>query len=391
MNKIIKLAENTITSEEKHSLSKWIGQNDHFTKGSLTIKLEREFSKILKKKFSIFVNSGSSANLLIAKSIQEYHQKKKIRIIISAVSWITTVMPFEQLGYEIRLVDCNTENLGVDLIQLEKMCRKFKPQYVCIVHVLGHLNDMDELLKLSKKYNFKIIEDTCEAIGTKSNKLAGSFGLVSSFSFYYGHQISTIEGGMVSTSDKKLNEIMLSVRSHGWSRDQNKNQKRMLEKKYNIDKFRSLYSFYYSGFNLRSTEINAFLGLSQIKKIEKIAYIRNKNFLNYKNNLKKYWIQKSNAKIVSNFGYGTLVNNRAQVSKILIANGIECRPLICGNIARQPVWLNNYGKLKNLQNADIIHDYGIYLPNHANLSTKQINFICDIFKKIAKPKFFNFK
>jgi CDP-6-deoxy-D-xylo-4-hexulose-3-dehydrase len=391
MNKIIKLAENTITFNEKKNLSEWIVKNDHLTKGPLTIKLEKEFSKILKKKFSIFVNSGSSANLLIAKSIQEHHRKKNIRIIIPAVSWITTVMPFEQLGYEIRLVDCNTMDLGIDLIKLEEMCKKFKPEYVCIVHVLGHLNHMSELLKLSKKYKFKIIEDSCEAIGSKSNKLAGSFGFVSSFSFYYGHQISTIEGGMASTSDKKLNEIMLSVRSHGWSRDQNENQKRKLEKKYNIDKFRSLYSFYHSGFNLRSTEINAFLGLSQIKKIANIAHKRHKNFLDYRNNLKNYWTQKSKTKIVSSFGYGTLVSNRIEVSKIFKENNIECRPLICGNIARQPVWLDNFGKSKNLINADTVHDYGIYLPNHAGLNSKQINFICDTFKKIAKPKFFKTK
>ena len=391
MNKIIKLAENTITFNEKKKLSGWIVKNDHLTKGPLTIKLEKEFSKILKKKFSIFVNSGSSANLLIAKSIQEQHKKKNIRIIIPAVSWITTVMPFEQLGYEIQLVDCNTMDLGIDLIKLEEMCKKFKPEYVCIVHVLGHLNDMDELLKLAKKYKFKIIEDSCEAIGSKSNKLAGSFGLVSSFSFYYGHQISTIEGGMASTSDKKLNEIMLSVRSHGWSRDQNESQKRMLENKYNIDRFRSLYSFYHSGFNLRSTEINAFLGISQIKKIANIAHKRHKNFLLYKKNLKKFWIQKSKTNIISSFGYGTLVNNRIEVSKIFKENNIECRPLICGNIARQPVWLDNFGKSKNLNNADTIHDYGIYLPNHTGLSAKQINFISDTFKKIAKPKFFKTK
>ena len=388
MNKIIKLAENTITLSEKKSLSKWILKNDYFTKGKLTIKLENEFSKILKKKFSIFVNSGSSANLLIAKSIQEYHRKKNIRIIIPAVSWITTVMPFEQLGYEIRLVDCNTINLGIDLLKLEEMCSKFKPEYVCLVHVLGHLNDMNELLKLAEKYNFKIIEDSCEAIGSRSNKMAGSFGLVSSFSFYYGHQISTIEGGMASTSDEKLNEIMLSVRSHGWSRDQNESQKKKLEKNYNIDEFRSLYSFYHSGFNLRSTEINAFLGLSQITKIANIAVKRHKNFLLYKKNLKKYWTQRSKTSILSSFGYGTLVSNRIEVSQIFKENNIECRPLICGNIARQPVWLDIFGKSKNLNNADTIHDYGIYLPNHTELSVKQINFISDIFKKKAKPKFF---
>ena len=388
MNKI-KLAENTITIKERLQLAKWISNNEFLTKGPLTTKLEKKFSNILKKKYSVFVNSGSSANLLIAKSLQEYHHKKNLRIILPAVSWITTVMPFEQLGFDIRMVDCDKQNLGLDLKKLEKMCKKFKPDYVCIVHVLGHLNNMEELMKLSKRYNFKIIEDSCEAIGSKGRGLAGSYGLISSFSFYYGHQISTIEGGMVTTSDKKLNEILLSVRSHGWARDQDKTEKKKLEKKFNIDKFRSLYSFYYSGFNLRSTEINAFLGLSQIKKIKKIASIRHKNFLAYKKNLNNFWVQKSKTSIISNFGYGTLVKNRKKVSQALIENNIECRPLICGNIARQPVWLKNYGSKKDLPNSDIVHDFGIYLPNHANLTLKEINFITTIFKKIARPKFFD--
>jgi CDP-6-deoxy-D-xylo-4-hexulose-3-dehydrase len=387
MNKI-KLAENTITKNERLKLAKWITNNEFLTKGPLTIKLEKSFSNILGRKYSIFVNSGSSANLLIAKSLQEYHNQKDLRIIVPAVSWITTVMPFEQLGFDVQMVDCDNQSLGIDLKKLEEKCKKFKPHYVCIVHVLGHLNNMRELIKLSKKFNFKIIEDSCEAIGSKGKKLAGSYGLISSFSFYYGHQISTIEGGMVTTSDKKLNEILLSVRSHGWSRDHKKDKKNKLEKKFKIDKFRSLYSFYYSGFNLRSTEINSFLGLSQIRKIKKIALTRHGNFLTYRKNLKNFWTQKSETSIVSNFGYGTLVNNRLEVSKTLIENNIECRPLICGNIAKQPIWLKNYGYTKDLPNADIVHDFGIYLPNHANLNAKQINHISTIFKKIAKPRFF---
>jgi CDP-6-deoxy-D-xylo-4-hexulose-3-dehydrase len=388
-NFIIKLASNTISNSEKSELAKWINNNDYFTKGSLTKKFEEEFSKKLKIKFSTFVNSGSSANLLIAKSLQELHKKKGIRIILPSISWITTVMPFEQLGYDIRLIDCSTDDLGLNVEKLEAMCKKFKPEYVCLVHVLGHLNNMEKIIYLSKKYKFKIIEDNCESIGSSfKNKYSGSFGYVSSCSFYYGHQITTIEGGMVATNDKKLNEILKSVRSHGWARDIDGKIKKKLEKKYNIDPVRSLYTFYYSGFNLRSTEINAKLGLSQIKKIDKIAVKRNYIFNLYSKYLKNYWTQKSNTDLISSFGYATLVKNRTEVFEMLTKNKIETRPLICGNIALQPVWLNKHKKQNDLANADLIHYYGIYLPNHYNLSEKNVKFICDIFKKIAKPIFF---
>jgi len=385
----VKLADDTITNLEKSKLAKWIVNNNYFTKGKLTQKLEKEFSKKIKNKFSIFVNSGSSANLLIAKSLQELHKKRKIRIILPSVSWITTVMPFEQLGFDIRLLDCSVDDLGLNVEKLEDICKKFKPQYICLVHVLGHLNNMKKIIYLSKKYKFKIIEDNCEAIGSKlKNRYSGSFGYVSSCSFYYGHQITTIEGGMVSTNDKKLNEIMKSVRSHGWARDIDIQLKKKFEKKYNIDSVRSLYTFYYSGFNLRSTEINAKLGLTQIKKIDRIAAKRHYIFNLYAKYLKDFWVQKSYTDKISSFGYATLVKNRTEVFKELIKNKIETRPLICGNIALQPVWLNNHKKQSDLTNADIVHYYGIYLPNHYNLKKKDVEFVCDIFKKIAKPIFF---
>lgn len=386
----IKLAEDTIDKSEKQDLAIWIKKNDYYTKGKLTLEFEKKFAKKLQNKFSIFVNSGSSANLLIAKGLQELHNKKKIKIILPSVSWITTVMPFEQLGYDIKLLDCSTDDLGLDVIKLENLCKTFNPEYVCVVHVLGHLNNMEKIIQLSKKYKFRIIEDNCEAIGSQyKKKLSGSYGFASSCSFYYGHQITTIEGGMVSTNNKKLNEIMISVRSHGWARDINKNIKKKYERKYNIDEVRSLYTFYYSGFNLRSTEINAKLGISQIRKIKKITAKRNKIFYLYSQYLKKFWTQNSNTDLISSFGYGTLVKNRTQVFKVLKKNKIESRPLICGNIGLQPVWLKKYKKQKNLQNADLIHNHGIYLPNHYNLRNKDIKFICKIFKKVAIPLFFN--
>ena len=233
-----------------------------------------------------------------------------------------------------------------------------------------------------------LLEDSCEALGTIINKKKiGTSGTASSFSFYYGHHISTIEGGMITTDDYDLYNVMLSIRSHGWSRDLDKNFTKKLKKKFIVDEFRNLYTFYYSGYNCRSTDLNAFLGIEQLKKINDISKVRNKNFHFYKKKLNSFWSQTSSCDLISSFAFGTLVQNRMEVFKYLKKYNIETRPLICGNIGRHPFWTKKFGE-KKLTNADIVHENGLYLPNNFNLRLKDINYICKKFNEIAKPKFF---
>jgi len=381
-----KLAEGTIDKKEIFNLSKWILKSKKFTLGDQTKKFQGNFSKFLNIKNSIFVNSGSSANLLIAQTLLESGYLKNRVIIAPALSWATTVMPFMQLGYDIKLCDCNLNNLGFDISHLEYLCRKFRPSVMILVHVLGHSNDLEEIVNICKKFNVLLIEDTCEALGSKyDNKYLGTFGLASSFSFYYGHHISTIEGGMACTNDNNFAKIMTSVRSHGWLRDIQESEKKKIFKKNKITEFESKYSFFYSGFNIRSTELNATIGLSQIKKIKKISKIRSRNFNIYKKELSKYFIINCKTKPLSNFGYATIVENREEVYKHLTKNKIECRPVISGNISNHLFCKKNYKKNK-LPNVDIIHKYGIYLPNHSNQTIKDIKFITKEFKKVAKVK-----
>ncbi len=381
-----KLAHNTIEKSEIKNLSKWILKDEKLTMGNKTKLFQKKFSNFLNIKSSIFVNSGSSANLLIAQSLLEANYLKNKVIIAPALSWVTTVTPFLQLGYKVKLCDTNFINLGLDLDHLKYLCKKHKPSVIILVHVLGHSNDMNEIMKICKRYKVLLIEDTCEAIGSEYNsKKLGTFGLASSFSFYYGHHISTIEGGMACTNDEELSRVMTSVRSHGWLRDINDKFKKKLYFKNNISNFQSNFSFFHSGFNIRSTEINAFLGLSQIKKINNIVKLRKRNFYIYKKELKNFFSVKCKTENLSNFGYATLVKNRNKLFRHLNDKGIECRPIISGNIASQPFWKKKYNRNNKLPNADIIHNYGIYLPNHANQKIKDINFICNEFKKVAEP------
>lgn len=384
-----KLVTDTISRGELVSLSHWIKSAKKLTMGSLCSKFEKNFSKFIKNKYSIFVNSGSSANLLMAKSLLEAKYLRNKIIIAPALSWSTTIMPFEQLGYDVKLCDCDPNNLGLNIIHLEKLCKKYRPSTIILVHVLGHANNMKKILEICKKYKIILLEDTCEALGSKfKNKNLGNFGLMSSFSFYYGHHMSTIEGGMICTPDKKLKNILLSIRSHGWIRNYETKDKKIIEKKLKISTFQSFFTFIYSGFNVRPTEINAFLGLKQLKKVNSNSIIRKENFNSYKNSLKNFYYVKCNTSLLSNFGYATLVKNRDAVYRFLKKNKIEARPIIAGNIAKQPFWITK-NKNQKLKYADFIHKYGIYLPNHPKLNTKDINYISNTFKKKAEPFFFN--
>ena len=383
--KIYKLADSTIDNKDYNVLIDFLKKRRYLNQSKVTRIFENNFSNFLGLKKSIFVNSGSSANLLIAQTLLEGKYLKNKFVVLPAVSWSTTVSPYLQLGYKIILCDCDEKNLGLNVIHLEKICKKYNPG----VNVLGHSNDYKKILSLKRKYNFQIVEDNCESLGSSDKlKKLGAIGLASSHSFYFGHHISTIEGGMVSTNDRKFHNISLGIRSHGWARDMEDSFRRKLEKKYKVDEFKSLYTFYYSGLNVRSTDLNAALGIKQLKKINKISKIRHRNFNYYKKKLHNYWSQNSKLNLISSFGYATFVKNRLEVYKYLKNKKIQTRPLICGNMGQQPFWNKKFSNKQRLINAEFVHKYGLYLPNHANLNNSDIDYISRCFKSIAKPIFF---
>lgn len=386
---MIRLAENTISQEELLALSQWIPTTPQLTKGPLVVEFEKKFAGYIGTKHCVMVNSGSSANLLMAYSLLEGNYLKNKKVVVPAVSWITTLSPFLQFGFEVLLCDSNDKNLGIDTIELEQLFMKENPSLLIIVHVLAHLNDMDEIYRLCNKYDVLLIEDACEALGTSNihNKRAGSLSLAGSFSFYYGHHISTIEGGAVTTNDTKLYNLMLSIRSHGWSRDVDGFYKEQWKNDFNIDEVREFYTFYYPGFNLRSTDLNAFLGLSQLDRMDEIVSVRQNNYDLYSKYLGgKYWKQQSQYHQLSSFAFGTIVENRQEVFNHLKKNNIEVRPLICGSMGKQPFWIKKFG-YKPLKVADVVHDCGLYLPNHLYIDEEKVKFITDKFKEVAIPKF----
>ena len=379
----IKLVKDTINFDDVSNLIEWLKTNPRLTKGNLTLEFEKKWSEWLGVKYSIFVNSGSSANLAGIYSLILSQKMKNKKIVVPAVSWVTTVTPAIQLGLDPIMCDCDEDNLGLDINHLRQIIKDENPSLIILVHVLGIPNHLDEIVSLCKENDILLIEDTCESIGSMyDNKKLGTFGDLSTFSFYFGHHMSTIEGGMISTDDEDLYHILLSIRSHGWDRDLPQKKQEELREKYNINNFRALYTFYYPGFNLRATDLQAFIGLDQLKKLDMIVENRNKNFLRYKNEIKnpEWNIQEPKGSFVSNFSFPVITKNISKLVEELTNNHIECRPLICGSINEHPFWYERYGH-SDLPKSKRVHEYGLYLPNNHEMTEEELNKVIKIVNK----------
>lgn len=379
MNKI-DLVKDTIDSEDIEKLISWLKTNPRLTKGNLTVEFEKSWSEWLGKKYSVFVNSGSSANLAAVYALLLSGKLRNNKIIVPSVSWVTTVTPSIQLGMEPIMCECDENNLGLNIDHLKEIIKEHDPSSIILVHVLGFPNHMNEIVKLCEEHDIRLIEDTCESIGSEyEGKKVGTFGDLSTFSFYFGHHMSTIEGGMISTDDEDLYHILLSIRSHGWDRDLPKSKQIELREKYNIGDFRSLYTFYYPGFNLRATDLQAFIGLEQLKKLDEIVENRYKNYMRYHEGIKnpEWKVLPPKNSYISNFSYPIITKNIKQLVEKLTENNIECRPLICGSINEHPFWYEKYGK-QNLPISKRVHEYGLYIPNNHQMTEDEINKVISV-------------
>lgn len=244
---------------------------------------------------------------------------------------------------------------------------------------------MNEIVEFCDQNEIILIEDACESLGSSYNgKKLGSFGLMSCFSTYYGHHLSTIEGGMICTDDEDIFNLLKSLRSHGWDRDMSDQYSSSLKKEFSIDnEFEAQYKFYYFGFNLRSTDLQAFIGINQLKRLDEIVEKRNKNYTFYKSILSNsHWEPpvSTKDKYISSFAYPVIHPNRASIAKKLKEKNIASRPLICGSLGKQPFWTKNYGPV-SLKNADKVNDFGFYLPNNHELKKSEINYIKESIKE----------
>ncbi len=360
------------------------------TSGVNTINFQNSFKKKLRVNNALMVNSGSSANLLALQCLINPYRKKRLKrgdeILIPSLCWSTSLWPIIQSGLIPKFVDIEKNTLNIDLRDLKSKITK-KTKGMLIVHVLGNSTNMNELMKIKKKYNLYLIEDTCESLGTKfRNKYLGSFGEFSSFSFYSSHQISSGEGGMICCKHQEDFEILKALRAHGWSRGL-KNEQKISKQNKHLDK---RFIFYNSGFNLRSTDIAASIGLSQFKDLDKFIKTRNVNRKKIISGLDKSKkirnkitiIKENNGVKASWFGIPMILSKK--VNKKLFINkienkGIETRPIISGNFLKQPsVKKYNIKTNSKMKNADYINNFGFFI----GLPTKTVSTL--LIKKLVK-------
>lgn len=377
---MISLASDSITKEDIKNLVEWLSQEKipKLTKGHLTVELEEKWAKKVGSKYSVFVNSGSSSILLTLAALKESGKLKNLKIIVPALSWATDVSSPMILGYETIMCDCNLKDLSCDLNHLEQIFKKEKPSLFILVSVLGLVPNMKQVNELCKKYDVILLEDACESMGSKyENKYLGSFGLASFYSMYFGHHISTIEGGFINTNEEWLYHLLLMMRSHGWDRDLSKEKRDQLRKENDCSEFNALYNFYYLGFNLRSTDLQAFIGIRAIDKLDEYANIRNRNFNMYMKLLTNNELNLicREEDFVSSLAMPFMHKDKNKIVELLRKSNIEIRPLIAGNMAKKPMWKN---KSEGIVNCELIDSFGFYLPNHQDLSENDVRTVCSI-------------
>jgi len=382
---MIKLVIDTIDKGDIKHLIEWLSQDEipRLTKGELTIELEKKWAKKIGTKYSVFVNSGSSSILLTLAALLESGKLKNKKIVVPGLSWATDVSSPMLLGYETFLCDCNLDDLSCDLTHLEQIFKEQNPSVLILVSPLGLVPKMDKVKELCDNYDVLLLEDVCESMGSKyKEQYLGSFGFASFYSMYFGHHLSTIEGGFINTDDEELYHLLLMIRSHGWDRDLPEQTQKQLREEFQTSDFDSLYNFYVPGMNVRSTDLQAFIGLRAIDKLDNYANKRRNNFHYYnsqiKNNILK--LEEKQDDFVSNFAIPIVHKKRNDIVKELQDNNIEVRPLIAGNMATKPMWYNE-NDIPSLPNCELVNEFGFYVPNHQDLTKDDINKITSIINK----------
>ena len=359
------------------------------TQSKHVMEFEKKWSKWLGVKYSVFVNSGSSANLLTITALKILYGKGDV--ILPTLTWVSDVNSVIQNGLKPVFVDINPKNLCMSEEDVISKINK-KTLAVFMTHAQGFNGLTKRLLSILKKKNIILIEDVCESNGTKFNKRKlGTFGKISNFSFYYAHHMSTIEGGMVCTNDKKIYQIIRMLRSHGMAREigNSKIENKIIKEYPNLS---PKFIFLHPAYNFRNNEIGAVIGLNQLKSLDKNNKIRSFNLNIFLNNLdeKKY---RTNFDLKGNSNYAfplilTKANtkNRDKLESSLKMHKIEFRRGSAGggNQLRQP-YLRDYVKninLNNFKEVDHIHFFGYYIGNYPSLKKNKIKKICNILNSI---------
>ena len=382
------LINDNITQSDRQILADFCLNGERFTNGTKVKEFEKAWSEWLGVKHSVMVNSGASANYIqiaIAK-----HLKGIGEIIVPAMAWVSDCSSVINLGMDLVFVDVNLSNFSMSVESLKASITP-NTKAIMLVHGLGFNALNDEIIKIAKENNLLLLEDVCESHGAKfKDKRVGSFGDLSSFSFYFGHHMTTIEGGMLCTDNEEIYQLAKMFRSHGFVRESSQEVQSFYKEKY--PELNPLFTFAVAGFNMRSSELNAVLGIEQLKRLDYNIEIRRNNF--------KTWIENLNPNMYyvdydlegnSNFALPLIMqesfkdrlhinDDYSSVCDILELNKVEYRLGTIGGGSQiyQPYILNSnsFKTFTPLTNSDIIHKNSLYIGNHPELTEEQIIELC---------------
>jgi CDP-6-deoxy-D-xylo-4-hexulose-3-dehydrase len=373
--------------EVSGALSAMLRQN--VTMGELVREFEAAFAKAMGSRFAIMVNSGSSANLVAMSVLSQRaltgHLQPGDEVIVPAVAWSTTIAPIIQLGCIPVFVDIDEDTLNMRPESIDDAASD-RTRAAFPVHLLGNPVHMDPLMERARARDMWVIEDTCESLGTEINdRKVGSFGDFGTYSFYFSHHITTIEGGMIVTDDEELNDLARSLRAHGWSRDMSTRPELELEHPAIDPRF----LFVNVGYNLRPMETQAAFGLVQLERLSEFNDRRRENAIQLTAALEPY---RDQVRLITEqeggrstwFGFSMITQSaeqRVELQDHLEARGIATRPIVAGNLALQPAFSGNEHRVAgSLEVATRVGERGLFIGNHPNLTEGQLEHISKAFR-----------
>lgn len=359
-------------------------RSQNTTMGDHVKTFERQFADYHSMKHGIMVNSGSSANLIAIASLfykGKHPFKPEDEVIVPAIAWATTYHPLHQYGLTLNIVDVDIQTLNIDIKQIKKAITK-RTKAIIGVSILGNPAALHSLQHIAEEHNLYLIEDNCESLDAELHgKKCGTFGLLNTFSFFFSHHISTMEGGMILTNDDELADLCRSLRAHGWDREMPDH-----------GPFEE-YKFLYPGYNVRPLEISGAIGIEQLKKLPKFTAQRRANweyfqkvFSEDKKLKNTFIIQKpvSEGAVSSAFAF-TLIPwkmNRAEIFAVLKKAGIGCRMITGGNIRMQPVWQTYSHSIDKTPKADFVHKSGLFVGNHPYDLRSEIDHLAEVLRGV---------
>jgi CDP-6-deoxy-D-xylo-4-hexulose-3-dehydrase len=375
-------------TETKQALAQFILNEDILSMNKECRKFEESFAQKQGRKYAVYVSNGSVANLLLIQSMLNLGRfKKGDKIGFSALTWPTNVMPLIQLGLEPVAIDCELDTLNVSPEKLEEHIEGLSGLF--LTNVLGFCDELTALRELCYKHNIILLEDNCESLGSETDQtLLGNFGVASTFSFFVGHHMSTIEGGMVCTDDDELYNYLVMGRAHGWDRNLAPEDQQKLRQEAGIDDFYAKYTFYDLASNFRPNEINGFIGNTQMPYWDEIVQKRVDNFARYQkamsNNEDFYQYSLSHMNTVSNFAM-PIICKTEELAKAYRAKfeaaGVEIRPVIAGDMTKQPFYKKYVNDTQSRPNSELVHQNGFYFGNNPEMTDEEINILCELLAK----------